>query len=80
MGKDRVQKLMQLHGIRAEGKRCFEVATDSNHDLPIAPSLLDRQFAVAEPDKVWAGDITYSYCVKSGCACARRPVARRHRY
>jgi len=27
-------------------------------DLPIAPNLLDRQFAVAEPDKVWASDIT----------------------
>ena len=59
VGKDRVQKLMQLHGIRARGKRRFQVTTDSNHDLPIAPNLLDRQFTVAEPDKVWAGDITY---------------------
>ena len=58
MGKERVQKLMQLHGIRAKGKRRFKVTTDSNHDLPIAPNLLDRQFTVAEPDKVWAGDIT----------------------
>ena len=59
VGKDRVQKLMQLHGIRAKGKRRFKVTTDSNHDLPIAPNLLDRQFTVEEPDKVWAGDITY---------------------
>ena len=59
VGKERVQKLMQLHGIRAKGKRRFKVTTDSTHDLPIAPNLLDRQFAVAEPDKVWAGDITY---------------------
>ena len=58
VGKDRVQKLMQLHGIRAKGKRRFKVTTDSKHDLPIAPNLLDRQFSVAEPDKVWAGDIT----------------------
>ena len=58
-GKARVQKLMQLHGIRAKGKRRFKVTTDSRHDLPIAPNLLDRQFDVAEPDKVWAGDITY---------------------
>jgi len=50
---------MQLHGIRAKGKRRFKVTTDSNHDLPIAPNLLDRQFTVTEPDKVWAGDITY---------------------
>ncbi|WP_425551816.1 IS3 family transposase [Ideonella azotifigens] len=59
VGKDRVQKLMQLHGIRAKGKRRFKVTTDSQHDLPIAPNLLNRAFEVAEPDKVWAGDITY---------------------
>ena len=59
MGKERVQKLMKLHGIRAKGRRRFKVTTDSNHDLPIAPNLLDRQFTVAQPDKGWAGDITY---------------------
>jgi transposase InsO family protein len=59
VGKDRVQKLMQLHGIRANGKRRFKVTTDSKHDLPISPNMLDRQFSVGEPDKVWAGDITY---------------------
>ena len=59
VGKQRVQKLMQRHGIRARGKRRFKVTTDSKHDLPISPNLLDRRFSVAEPDKVWAGDITY---------------------
>ncbi len=59
VGKARIQKLMQRHGIRAKGKRRFKVTTDSNHDLPIAPNLLDRQFTVAAPDQVWAGDITY---------------------
>ena len=59
VGKDRVQKLMQRHGISAKGKRRFKVTTDSNHDLPIAPNLLNREFTVAEPDRVWVGDITY---------------------
>lgn len=59
VGKTRVQQLMQRHGIRAKGRRRFKVTTDSRHDLPIAPNLLARQFTVAEPDKVWAGDITY---------------------
>ena len=58
-GKQRVQKLMQLHGIRAKGKRRFKVTTDSKHDLPISPNLLDRKFSVTAPDKVWASDITY---------------------
>ena len=51
VGKERVQKLMQLHGIRAKGKRRFKVATESQHDLPIARNLLDRQFTVAKPDR-----------------------------
>lgn len=59
VGKQRVQKLMQRHGIRAKGKRRFKVTTDSNHDMPISANLLDRQFTVAEPDRVWVGDITY---------------------
>jgi putative transposase len=59
VGKHRLQTLMQKHGIRAKGKKRFKVTTDSNHDLPIAPNLLNRQFAVAAPDKVWVGDITY---------------------
>lgn len=49
---------MQLHGIRAKGKRRFKITPDSNHSLPVAPNLLQRQFDVAEPDKV-GGDITY---------------------
>ena len=54
-----MQKRMQLHGIRAKGNRRFKVTTDSHQDLPISPNLLNREFTVAEPDKVWVGDITY---------------------
>jgi putative transposase len=60
VGKQRVQRLMQQHGIGARGKRRFRVTTtDSRHDLPIAPNLLNRNFTVSVPDQVWAGDITY---------------------
>ena len=58
VGKQRLQRLMRKHGIRARGKKRFRVTTDSNHDLPIAPNLLDRQFTVAAPDTVWVGDIS----------------------
>ena len=41
VGKQRVQRLMQQHGIRARGKRRFRITTtDSRHGLPIAPNLL----------------------------------------
>jgi putative transposase len=60
VGKLRVQRLMQQQGIRARGKRRFRIATtDSRHDLPIAPNLLNRNFTVAAPNLAWSGDITY---------------------
>jgi hypothetical protein len=60
VGKQRVQRLMQQHGIRARGKRRFRRATtDSRHDLPIAPKRFDRNFSPPRPDTAWAGDITY---------------------
>ena len=59
VGKLQVQQLMQQHGIRARGKRRFRVTTDSRHGLPIAPNLLNRNFTVAAPNRVWAGDMTY---------------------
>ena len=60
VGKQRVQRLMQQHGIRARGKRRFRVVTtDSRHDLPVAPNLLGRNFTAAAPNQAWSGDITY---------------------
>jgi putative transposase len=59
VGKERVRKLMSLHGIRARGKRKFKATTDSNHKLPVAPNLVDRQFKPATPNAVWTSDITY---------------------
>ena len=60
VGKQRVQRLMQKHGIRARGRRRFRVATiDSRHTLPVAPNRLDRNFSPPRPDTAWSGDITY---------------------
>jgi putative transposase len=59
VGKQRMQKLMRQHGIRARGKRRFRVTTDSRHGLPIAPNLRNRNFTVAVPNQAWTGDITY---------------------
>jgi putative transposase len=60
VGKQRVQRLMQQHGIRARGKRRFRITTtDSRHQLPIAPNRLNRNFTVSAPNQLWAGDITY---------------------
>lgn len=58
VGKDRIQKLMKRHGIKARGKRRYVVTTDSKHNLPIAANLLDRNFQPERPDAVWTGDIS----------------------
>jgi len=68
VGKQRVQRLMQKHGIRARGKRRFRVVTtDSRHDLPIAPNLLNRNFTPAGPNQAWTGDLTYMLPRRAGC-------------
>jgi hypothetical protein len=50
---------MQAHGIRSKSKRRFKVTTDSKHNLPIAPNIVDRNFTATAPDQVRTADITY---------------------
>jgi transposase InsO family protein len=59
VGKERVRKLMTLHGIRAKATKKFKATTDLKHSLPVAPNLLGRQFAIDAPNRVWTSDITY---------------------
>ena len=59
VGKERVRKLMALHGIRAKTKRKFKATTNSAHRLPVAPNLIARDFSPALPNQVWTTDITY---------------------
>ena len=55
-----VAKLMKQQDIRPIVRRRFKVrTTDSAHAHPVAPNVLDRQFAAAAPDRKWAADITY---------------------
>jgi transposase InsO family protein len=59
VGKERVRRLMKQHGIRAKTKRKFVVTTDSKHNLPVAPDLVQRKFNPEAPNQIWSGDITY---------------------
>ena len=59
VGLNRIKRLRTLHGIRCTHKKKFRVTTDSKHNLPIAPNLLDRQFVREAPNQVWVADITY---------------------
>jgi putative transposase len=59
VGKERVRRLMQQHGIKARTRRKFVVTTDSRHNLPVAPDLVQRRFNPEAPNQLWCSDITY---------------------
>jgi transposase InsO family protein len=58
-GKHRIARLRRQHGIEARRRRRLRNAVSHRMSLPPAPNLLARRFAVAAPNRVWAGDITY---------------------
>ena len=52
----RLQKEHQLYSVR---KKPFKICTtDSDHDLPVAENILNREFDISEPGTVWVTDIT----------------------
>ena len=55
----RIKRIRRRLGLRCKQKRKFKATTNSSHALPLAPNLLDRQFAVATPNCAWVTDITY---------------------
>jgi putative transposase len=58
--RGRIERLMRRHGIRAIMARPRRVrTTDSRHDLPIAPNLLERNFVATALNQIWLADITY---------------------
>jgi putative transposase len=58
VSRKRVIRLMQEQGLKARVRKRFKQTTMSDHDLPIAANLLDRQFTAAAPDQRWVGDTT----------------------
>lgn len=58
-GRKRVVRLMRKDGLKAKTVRKFKATTKSDHNLPVAKNLLNRDFTPAEPNKAWAADITY---------------------
>ena len=57
--KNRVAKRMKHLGLHAKGKRKFKVTTDSNHKLPVAENILNRDFTAKTPNQKWVSDISY---------------------
>jgi transposase InsO family protein len=58
-GRRRIARLMRENGLRARQPRRFRRTTDSLHAFPVAPNLLDQDFAAAGPDEKWGADLSY---------------------
>ncbi len=59
VGRKRVARLMRNAGLRGKTKRKFKATTISQHQRPKAKNLVKQNFAVADPNTLWASDITY---------------------
>jgi putative transposase len=60
VSRGRIERLMRHHDIRAITARPRRAwTTDSCHDFPIAPNLLNRNFTATAPNRIWLADITY---------------------
>ena len=58
IGRKRVARLMRVAGLQGVSRRKFRTTVRDETARP-APDLVDRQFTVASPDRLWVADITY---------------------
>lgn len=61
VSRRRIGRLMRDAKLACKTRRRFKATTNSKHNQPVAENHLDRQFAVDQPNQVYAGDITYIY-------------------
>lgn len=59
VGRYKVRRLMRQEALRPVWKRRFVHTTDSRHNLPVAPNVLNRQFNPSAPNLAYVSDITY---------------------
>lgn len=58
-GRNRVYTIQKANKLYSVRKKPFRVGTtDSNHNLPKAPNVLEQNFDVDKPNAVWVTDIT----------------------
>ena len=59
VSRKRIGRLMREADLVCKTRRKFKATTDSNHNKPVAPNLLARQFNVTKSNRCWVGHITY---------------------
>jgi putative transposase len=63
-------------GISARPKRKFKATTDSEHDLPIAKNVLDRDFTTTGSDRAWVADMTYIWTTEGWALISEKDVCQ----
>jgi len=58
-GRHRVARIMRLHSWRAKATKKYKATTNSNHNLPVAPNLLQQNFTANQSNEKYVSDITY---------------------
>jgi putative transposase len=58
VARKRVARIMRQEGLKGRVRRRYKCTTMSDHEQPIAPNLLERQFEAAAPNQCWVGDTT----------------------
>lgn len=58
ISRKRVARLLRAAGLRGVTRRRFRVLSQEGPN-PVAPNVLNRDFAVAAPNQVWTADVTY---------------------
>ena len=59
VGHERVRNSLKRLGLHPVYKKPYRVTTDSSHNKPVAPNILDRRFNGWSVNRAWVGDITY---------------------
>ena len=59
VSRPRVARIMRVNNLFARRKRKFRFTTDSAHDYPIAPNILNQDFTVSRENQIWVSDMTY---------------------
>ena len=57
--ENRVARRMTRLGLKGIQAKKFKRTTDSKHDKPVAPDLIEQDFTAAAPNEKWVSDLTY---------------------
>lgn len=72
---ERLRRSLKRQGLRPvyrkPYRKPYRMTTDSDHDKPLAPNVLDRRFDVCQPDQAWVAVITY---IPTACTANRGKV------